>query len=306
MFNKSISAPSTPEQPVVQASSKKRFGKKIYVAIVAIASIAVIVGALLIPQGAAIIPLNVTYVVGEKMVYNTFETLTYQGQGHTIASGQLGPLNGTTINATQIIEVTDFDGEYYTLNHTITTATSIVTGATPPPSFSYLEKINKQGYSTYLISAGGQTVSTNATTTNPYLTELLNLTQVKVGDTVTVPLNMGIASTGLTGEMVMTFGGFQDLTVQAGTYRVFKVDMATRNVSFKIPTPAPAPSGFNITSIYSPLGLNLTMSGTTYTEYGTMRQIKSTLQETVTYESTQFNYSMTISMDNTLAQHIIP
>jgi len=306
MFNKSVSATSIPEQPVVQAASKKRFGKKIYVAIVAIAAIAVILGALLIPQGAAIIPLNVTYIVGEKMVYNTFETLTYQGQGHTIASGQLGPLNGTTINATQIIEVTGFDGEYYTLNHTLTTATSISTGATPPPSFSYLEKINKQGYSTYIISAGGQTVPTNATTTNPYLTELLNLTQVKVGDTWTIPLNLGNTSTGLTGEMVMTFGGFQDLTVQAGTYRVFKVDMTTRNVSFKAPTPPPAPSGQDNTYLYSPSSLNLTMSGTTYTEYGTMRQIKSTMQETVTLESAQVNYTMTLSMDNTLVQHITP
>jgi hypothetical protein len=110
----------------------------------------------------------------------------------------------------------------------------------------------------------------------------------------------------MTGEMTMTFGGFQDLTVQAGTYRVFKVDMATSNVGFKVPTPPPAPSGLNSTYLYSPSALNVTMSGTTYTEYGTLRQIKSTMQETVAYESALINYSMSISMDNTLVQHTKP
>lgn len=306
MFNESVFTPSKPEQPELQAPSQRRFGKKIYVAIVAIAAIAVILGALLIPQGAAIIPLNVTYVVGEKMVYDSFETVTYQANSTTMPAGQAGFLNGTTINSTQTVEVTDFDGEYYTLNHTVTTVTSILTGATPPPSLSYLEKVNRQGYSTYFFASGVQTMNTNSTSTNPYVTELLNRSEVKVGDTWTIPLNIGNASVGMTGEMTMTFGGFQDLTVQAGTYRVFKVDMATSNVGFKVPTPPPAPSGLNSTYLYSPSALNVTMSGTTYTEYGTLRQIKSTMQETVAYESALINYSMSISMDNTLVQHTKP
>jgi len=241
------------------------------------------------------------------MVYNSTETITYRGYSTTLSTGQIGPANGTTINSTQIVEVMGFDGEYYTLNHTITTATSILTGATPPPSFSYLEKINRQGYSTYFFAAGAQTMSTNSTDANPFLTELLNRSEVKVGDKWTIPLNTGNASVGMTGDMTMTFGGFQDLTVQAGTCRVFKVDMTSSNAGFKVPTPSLAPSGLNNTYIYSPVAaLNITMSGTTYTEYGTLRQIKSTLQETVAYESALMNYSISISMDNILVQHTIP
>lgn len=119
-------------------------------------------------------------------------------------------------------------------------------------------------------------------------------------------MNTGNASAGLTGEMTMTFWGFQDLAVEAGTYRVFRVDMASNNAVFKAPTPPPAPSGFNGTYLYSQPSLNLTVSGSMYMEYGTLRPIKSTMQETIFYESATMNYSMSISGNMSLVQHIRP
>ena len=70
-------SPSSPDQSAAQRSGFRRFGKKLY-AVVAIVLVAVIAVALLVPQGAATIPLGVEYTVGEKMVYNTTETVTTQ------------------------------------------------------------------------------------------------------------------------------------------------------------------------------------------------------------------------------------
>ena len=57
--------------------TKRRLGKKLYIAI-AVVAIVIIAVAFFIPQGGATIPLNVDYVVGEKMVYDTTMTMTIQ------------------------------------------------------------------------------------------------------------------------------------------------------------------------------------------------------------------------------------
>ncbi len=98
----------------------KRLGKKRYV-IVAIIAAALIVVAFSVPQGAATIPLSVNYVVGERMVQYTTETILTQAFNAT--TGQLEPSlypNGTSqFNSTDTADVVGFDGEIYTLNHTV-------------------------------------------------------------------------------------------------------------------------------------------------------------------------------------------
>ena len=75
MFRKVNTSPSenpnSPDRPALHSAGIKRFGKKLYAITFALIAIVIVVVALLIPQGAAAIPLNVNYVVGEKMIYNT-------------------------------------------------------------------------------------------------------------------------------------------------------------------------------------------------------------------------------------------
>ena len=69
-----------------------KLGKK-FVLIVAVVAIAIIAGALLIPQGAASIPLNVSYNVGEKMVYNTTMSLSSTVNNSTVSNTVGYPTN---------------------------------------------------------------------------------------------------------------------------------------------------------------------------------------------------------------------
>jgi hypothetical protein len=116
------STPETPSTPSAQA--KKRISSKNrYFVAMAVLTAVIVVGALLIPPSAAAIPLNVDYAVGEKMVYGTTVTATIQIQNSSFLSDLLGEAGNQTavINGESTIEVVSFDGQYYTLNQTVTT-----------------------------------------------------------------------------------------------------------------------------------------------------------------------------------------
>jgi hypothetical protein len=276
-----------------EASKKSR--KKLY-AVAAIVAVAVIVVALLVPQGTAI-PLNVDYTVGEKMVYDTTLTMGVENYDSALGSGLLGqsPFD-MSVNAKQTIEVIDFDGEYYTLNQTTT-----MTLAGKPFSYSMLQKMNKTGYSTYIFNLGDAELSVPDTSyaSNSYLTQLLSKSEVKVGDSITIPFPGTLSNMGVTGDLTMTFRGIEDLTVPAGTYKVFRVDITSNDLSMNYGS-SMAAAGL------SSVSMNLDMNYQMYMEYGTLRQIKSTMQETVSLQSSAMNYTMVFSMDMILSQHIKP
>jgi hypothetical protein len=283
--------PSAPSQPALRTAGSKRFGKKLY-AVAAIVVIAVIAVALLVPQGAATIPLGVEYTVGEKMIYNTVETLTTQMADNSLPPEYAGE---TSINSTEIVEVVGFDGEYYSLNHTVTAKLG-----NTPMSISYIEKMNKTGYTGYFRLEGTEEVLVSNMSTDPFATVLLDKPEVKVGDSWQVPVNSGNSNVSITGDMTITFGGVQNITVPAGTYEVFKVDTVSNlTMSIKLPT-----SG-NYTS--PPFTVNMTISGQTYIEYGTCRRIESSMQIIQSpAQAAGTSATISISAKTTLVQHIKP
>jgi hypothetical protein len=252
--------------------------------------------ALLIPQGAAIIPLNVEYTVGERMVYDVTETMSMQMSNSTIGStlGFGGTNNTLTMSMKTTVDVVDFDGEVYTLNHTLTTE---LLGK--PLSISYLEKVNKTGYSTMLFPGAVEALPANLSSENPILTGILGKSEVKVGDTWEIPLNANNASIGLTGSLTLTFKGIQDITVPAGTYKVFKVDMTSNNLGMH--TSAASPYGG--TTIVS---ITMSVSGEYYIQYDTGRQIEYTTQMTTQSQAMGINSITTISAQTTLSQYSEP
>jgi hypothetical protein len=280
----------------LSAGGGKRFGKKLYV-VAAVVAVAVIAVALLVPQGTASIPLNVDYTVGEKMVYDTTLTTSIQGYDSALPSGLMGASpSDMSVNAQQTIEVIDFDGEYYTLNQTTT-----MTLGGRPFSYSMLQKMNKAGYSTYIFNLGDAELSVPDASfaSNSYLIQLLSRSEVKVGDSITVPFPDVLSNMGVTGDLTMTFRGIEDLTVPAGTYKVFRIDLTSNNVSMNYGS-SMAAAGLSSAS------MNLDINHQMYMEYGTLRQVKSTMEETISYQSSMMNYTMNLSMDMILSQHIKP
>jgi hypothetical protein len=281
----SVPSETPSEQPTVPAPSRKRFGKKLYAAI-AVAVVAVIVIALLIPQGAAIIPLSVEYTVGERMVYDATQTIAMQMSNSTIgASLGLGSNNTLTMDSTTTVDVVDFDGEAYTLNYT---STMELLGK--PVSFSYLEKVNKTGYTTILFSGATEALAPSVGSQDPVLTGILGKPQVKVGDTWEIPVNPNNASIGITGSLVLTFKGIQDITVPAGTYKVFRVDMTSKDIGMQT----------------SAVSTTMSVNGEYYVEFETGRQIENNMQMTIQSQVLGVDTSITMSASTTLVQHTLP
>lgn len=291
----------------IQPEKKKYSTKKIFLTLITIVAIAAIIATLMIPQGAATLPLEVNYTVGEIMVYESTMDMSYQFDNSAVptTNGPTFPnqiLPNSSIAMTQTIEVTGFDGEYYTLNHTLSMNSGI-----KPVSLSIIEKMNKTGYSAYLLDLGTtqqELPASNGVTSNSYLTQLLSKPEVKVGDTLKVPFpSIGNSTIGITGDLTMTFKGLQDLTVPAGTYKVFRIDLSCNNLKMNYQSPLS-----NFTNIIPiDINMNADINYQIYIEYGTMRQIKSSVQETITLSSTMTTgYSMTANTDMTLIEHIKP
>ncbi|MCW4045052.1 MAG: hypothetical protein NWE94_05990 [Candidatus Bathyarchaeota archaeon] len=287
-FSVPFDAPLAPNKPATYASYR-RIAKPLYVAAAVIAVVAVAV-AFLVQQGAAIIPLSVEYTVGEKMIYHTTETIEYQPSNATTTD--LPPfapdLSKINVSATTIVEVTDFDNETYTLNHTsnLDTGTQLITA-------SFVEKLNKTGYSTR-IAVQGPVLPSN-TTSSTVITGLLERPEVKVGETWEIPLSSTSPNVTITGAMTLTFAGIENITVPAGTYQVYRIDAASSNVTITI-NPQPN-TNTTISTIIS-------SKGQMYIEYGTGRRIATTTQSTVYNEAIGLNYTLTAN--TTLIEHIKP
>jgi hypothetical protein len=288
----SITGPA--EQPV----KHRLFGKKAFVTLAAIAIVAAVALALFIPQGGATIPLNVDFNVGEKMVYDNTVTMTLDS--YNMGSNAHPALNNMTLNSQQTIDVIGFDGENFLLNHTIT-----MTVLDKPLSFSLTEKMNKTGYSTYLLNLGNtQTEVPNAGfTSQSTLAQILSRPEAKVGDSITIPYPAVSSIIHTTGDLTVKFNNVEDLTVPAGTYRVFRVDLTSNNLKVTF-----NPQTASNTSIALPNNLNITLdiNAHIYIEYGTMRQIKSTMTETSTYQSSTLNMTSYTATEMTMVQYIKP
>lgn len=285
------------ETPNISPPKKKLSKKKILLSLFAIIAISAITATLMIPPGAATLPLEVNYIVGEKMVYNENVTGTFE-YGNSVSPNENSILpNGLNYGMTQTIEVTAYDGEFYTLNFTTTTDSE-----GKQYHSSLILKMGKTGYSAYLFDLGGTQleIPDSSIGTTPYLTQLFNKSEVKVGDSVKVPLpQIGNYTTGMTGDFTLTFKGVQDLTVPAGTFRVFRIDLASDNIQMDFASQLGDLGSFAPSNIT----MNTNIDNQVYIEYGTMRQIKSSMHATV---SSTLGYSMTANMEMELIEHIIP
>jgi len=226
--------PSPPDQP--PSPLDKRSRKRIYtfLGIVAVAAVALafVFAFLILPNAGATIPLEYNYTLGESLTYNA--TITQYSTGQT-----------TTIR----MDVTSFDGENYTLNETAS-------------FYSFTENVNKSGAS---LPNVWQPVYCR-----PF-GSFFPKNEARVGDTWQVPMGSGDSTYYVfNGTITYKFGDIQNITVPAGTYKVFKIDVSGSNLTMVVKLS----SGY---SIYE----NMTVTSQMYMEYGTCCLIESETQESM-------------------------
>ncbi len=258
----SIDSPATRQQPIRQAPSNERFRKKLYVTVAAIIIITVIAAILLEPSSEArIIPLGVHYFPGETLTYDI-----------TISSfSQID--NSSTNSSTQrilTVEVVSIDEDTYTLNYTTTSSI-----ADDSMTTSYLMDVNEADMTnlfTLLPVAFQQypeyaeyVEKTNLSV--PLETAFFNQSEAKVGDTWRLPVTCAI-STDLAAEMTVKFVAVQNLAVKAGNLKVFKIEFTRTSAQ-------QSPSQFD--DLYY-----ISVSGESYLEFGSCKQVQSSVQVNMT------------------------
>jgi hypothetical protein len=275
----SSETPPPAEQPASLPPPSKRSRKKIYavlgiVAVVTVAS--ALVFAFLVPQSSGtIIPLSYNFTVGDTMTYNVTANETTMGRNS---------VSIMTLN----MDIVSFDGENYTINETFSVS------LLGPQSYSLTEKMNKTGYFTitYISGLPAGMNQTNSAGNGPLGFGTFFLKgQARVGETWQVPMGLSnLANIGPPGNLTYKFGDIQNITVPAGTYKVFRIDVSGSNLTM------------SSTMAGVSFSMNMSLSGQEYLEYGTCRPIDFNLQESASSQSGGQNSTMTSYIQMILAQ----
>jgi len=280
-----------PSQPTFTIPNKNR--KRLY-AFGGIIAIIVIASALFVPQAlGSFIELSLNYTVGEKMTYQSTNTVTNQ-MSNTSINVETNPLS-QTYNSTGTYEILGFDGENYTINLTITSELNGKTLSIPITT----NTTTKTQYYKNLLPAGSPAFFLNASS-SPTLEAYLTKSQVKAGDTWQIPVSTGNASLGLTGELTLKFSAIQEITVPAGTYKVFVVELSSKDLTMHISP------GNGIISASTLDNSTLELSGRTYLEVGTCHLIKSELTQQTIIQQPGIAGTSTIYTEKTLTEHTKP
>jgi hypothetical protein len=273
-----VETSSGPEQLPEQSPAKRGSRKKFYVALGSTVTVLILLFAfMLAPQGSAnVIPLDVEYSVGEKLTYDLNVKLT------------LGLGNASSVNEADLgltIEILALDGDTYTVNYTIIVPRDNPNiNLTDPNATSRVLQLQKSEMVTLIallpIVLQADADNQNAT---PLLTGVFDKSEARVGDTWQVPLNSQGSSSNTFETLTVEFLGIEDVSVAAGTFRVFGVNLSSSYQGTQ--------NGASVTA-------ELTVQ--THLEYETCKQIQSNLQLTMTSQTSGITYSVGAEITTTL------
>ncbi len=278
---------SPPPQPTERAMSKR----KMYAVISAVVVIIILLASIImVPPGQGItMNLGLDYAVGESMVYRTVHLEEYAV--NSTLEPQTGTLGGTrSENLTETLDVIGETSQYYIVNYTLCDRPDRNIDLS-----NFQLNVNKDSYYTNLLASGGYQIFYNYTS-NPTLTAYLQSGSVAVGDYWILPINTGNPNQGLTGEVTLTFAGFQDLTVLPGTYRVMRIEIQSSTLTVH---------SDNNTLTKLPEG-TMQFNGTTYLEDGTCRLIKADLTQVTAMTADGLERNATTYIEKTLIRHTKP
>ncbi len=231
----------------------------------------------------AFIPLDIDFKVGEKMVYDSTQTSVYFGENSSQSS--LSNVDSTK----EIVEVTDFDGQSYTLNHTVQDLNQSIRTL-------FTETLSTTGASILHIKMGDDTVngSGGRYAFVPNVLELLTKEpQARVADSWRIAYES--SSSESSGDLIITFYGLENLTVPAGTYNVFKVGIKSDNI---IHHNAVSVNGFEA-NIAEDFNIQI------YFEYGSLRQIKYSAQGSISIEPSIEDQSFLSRIPRAIQQEMV-
>lgn len=237
--------------------------------------ISVVVITFFVPRGLGeTIPYGFNYAVGEKMVYDLSMSVNMGGR----SMSETGALS---------MEVLSFDGDNYTINET----GSFAVQGMPQQEVSFTMRMNKFGQTTDFSGLPSEMQSIYSMFGGVLgFGSAFNKTEARVGESWQLPLNLGNSTFSMSGTINYKFGEVQNVTMAAGTYKTFKIEISTNDVHASI----------------SGVSVSINMHGWIRQEYGTCRPIDMNLEATAAASGQGQSMTLTMSMQMTLRQYFKP
>jgi hypothetical protein len=230
-----------------------------------------------------IISLDVHHFPGEKLTYDlTIASFSQTGNSST----------NVTTQRTLTVDIVDINEDIYTLKYTTTSSTTENSATT-----SYVMDVKEtdmvnlftllpvafQQYGEY----AEYTEKTNSS--SPLEKAFFNQSEAKVGDTWRIPVIFAVSGTP-DAEITVKFVAIQNLAVKAGNFKVFKIEFTQTSAQQN-------QIQFD--------NLHIDVSGESYIEFGSCKQIQSTVQFNMTtslgassdYTSAVTTFSSTLTKD---------
>lgn len=258
------------QPPIEPIEPVRKSRKKLYVLIGAVAVAAVLIAVVLgsippVPQGLGEkIPYSLSFTVGENLTYSLSATVNENGQQVT----ETGNMN---------MSVVGFDGENYTINE---------------PTHLEAEGIPLDTSVTLIMNKAGQLVGTSngpsqlqnaysilqGSTMTPIM--FFNTSEIQVGQTYQFPISFSNSTMNISGTVNIKVADIENVTVPAGTFKTFKLELSTNN--------------FQVTS----QGNSATVSVTAQIrmDYTTCHVIDFSLQETGNSEGSSISLTMNMAL----------
>lgn len=274
----SVSGEPVPPPPPTSVEPIRKSRKRLY-AVLGIVLVAVLISVVVItffvPRGLGeTIPYGFNYAVGEKMVYDLSLSVNAGGQ----SMSETGTIS---------MEVLSFDGGNYTINETV----AFTVQGMPQQEVSFTVRMNKFGQMTDFSGVPSEMQSIYSMFGGvPGFGSAFNKTEARVGESWQLPLDFGNSTFSMSGTMNYKFGEVQNVTMDAGPFKTFKIDISTSDVHASM----------------SGVSMNIDMHGWILQEYGTCRLIDMNMEATETVSGQGQSMTMTMSMQMTLRQYITP
>jgi hypothetical protein len=277
--------PSSPMTPAITQqpcrSRKKLFIAAALIAIIAVAALAFVLASnpnLFLASGEPV-PLQLNYSVGEKMTYSLTMTMSLMGQTETVTG-------------TSTMEVTNIEGDVYTIQSSMSGLSS---GSITGQNISYTMKMDKTGR---IVDFGNLPESAqsvyDAFSFVPGYGASFGKVEVRLGESWQIPLNAEMGGVSMQGTANYKVTELKALTVPAGTYNVYKLEISANDI--RVEANAPQTTGVSI-------GAN--MNGYVYSEKGTSQMVQMHMEESISGPvSSGISMNMAISMHMTLTEHI--
>jgi hypothetical protein len=215
------------------------------------------------------IPYSLTYTVGENLTYSISATVNENGQQVT----ETGNIN---------MSVVSFDGENYTINEPMHLEAEGV-----PYDTSTTVIINKLGQTVGPSNLPSQLQSTYSMTQGTPMTAMFfNKSEIQVGQTYPFPISFSNSTMNMSGTMNIKVADIENVTVPAGTYKTFKLELSTSN--------------FQVSSQGTSATFSLT--GQIREDYTTCRLIDFSLQETGNSEGSTMSITMNMALTSDTTQ----